>query len=238
MGKMISVCMAVFNGERYVHEQVTSILKQLSSNDELIVSDDFSTDGTLAVIRAIDDDRIKVISNSMCSGYSGNFENAIKLALGDYIFLSDQDDVWVEGKVNKMCEALESAELVVSDALFVDGNLVSIGKKFFSLRGVRKGFFQNIYKSRYLGACMAFRREILTKLLPFPGNKLLCPHDLWITIVSELYFRVEIIDEPLILYRRHGNNVSNGGFKSGNGFFYKIKFRLYSIFKVIGRVLR
>lgn len=230
--KKTSICMAVYNGEKYIREQIASILPQLSPHDELIISDDASSDATLEVARAFNDDRISIIANQMDRGYSGNFENAIRHASGDVIFLSDQDDVWLPGRVEKMLAALQRCELVVCNAQFVDQYLEPMDMTLFSLRGSARGFWANIYKSRYLGACMAFRRDILVKLLPFPGNRILCPHDIWITLVAELYYRVELIAEPLILYRRHGNNVSSGGYASKHGIFKQIQFRLYSLLKV------
>jgi len=210
----ISVCLASYNGANYIGDQISSILQQLSSCDELVVSDDHSTDRTIDIVKEFNDNRIRIVVNAGNKGYSGNFENAIRLASGSIIFLSDQDDIWVAGRVKKMIAALEQADLAVSNAIFVDEALVDMGVTLFSLRGAKQGFLANIYKSRYLGACMAFRREILGKLLPFPEKRHLCPHDLWITLVAEFYFKVKILDEPLLLYRRHGSNVSNGGSKS------------------------
>jgi glycosyltransferase involved in cell wall biosynthesis len=233
---MISVCLATFNGEEYIGQQLYSILKQIGPNDEVIVSDDGSTDRTVEIIGDFKDNRIKVIFNSRGKGCNLNFENAIINSIGDFIFLSDQDDVWMNGKVEKMMKRLFFVDFVVSDAQFADKDLNTIDVTFFSLRGGRKGFWNNLYKSRYLGACMAFRRTILKKLLPFPKNKELCPHDLWLTLISEFYYKVEVIDEPLILYRRHGQNVSDGGIKSRNSLFKKGWFRVYSLIFLIRRV--
>ena len=90
----ISVCIATYNGAKYIEEQVQSILYQLSEKDEIINSDDGSKDNTLAIIKSLNDARIKVIHNTLKHGLVSNFENAIKHADGDYIFLSDQDDIW------------------------------------------------------------------------------------------------------------------------------------------------
>ena len=233
---MISVCMATYNGEKYLKDQIVSILDQISAHDELIISDDGSTDNTLGIVIGLKDERIKIVSNALQHGYSGNFENAINSAVGDIIFLSDQDDVWFDGKVNKMVCLLDRSQLVVSDAQFVDKDLNLINKTYFSLRDGRRGFFSNLYKLRYIGACMAFRREVLSKVLPFPNRKDLCPHDMWIALVSEFYFNVTLIKEPLIYYRRHGHNASNGGTDSSNSLLKKIIFRGYSLMMVISRM--
>ncbi|WP_374174028.1 glycosyltransferase family 2 protein [Flavobacterium tructae] len=235
---MISVCLATYNGEKYIKKQVTSILAQLDANDEIIISDDRSADSTIAIIEELNDKRIKVVYNKLERGYTNNFENAINHAIGEFIFLSDQDDVWMDDKVLKTMALLEKRDLVVSDAQFVDENVNDLNYTFFSIRGGRKGFFRNLYRSQYLGACMAFRREILIKLLPFPKRSELCPHDLWISLISEFYYKTLVLDQPLIKYRRHGNNVSTGGEKSNNSIVRQVKFRLYCFIQVILRVRR
>lgn len=236
--KKLSVCLATFNGENYIKAQIVSILNQLSIFDELIISDDHSTDNTVNIVREFKDNRIKLIFNNLDKGYTGNFENAINHSSGDIIFLSDQDDVWIDGKVTKMIEVLGGCELAVSNAQFVDKDLNILHQTLFKLRGEKKGFFNNIYKFRYLGACMAFRREILLKLMPFPKNRILCPHDMWIALISEFYFKVETLAEPLILYRRHEKTVSNGGEKNNNSIFLMLSFRLYSLLMVLTRLHR
>jgi glycosyltransferase involved in cell wall biosynthesis len=231
----ISVCMATYNGEPFIHAQVASILQQLGTSDELVISDDRSTDGTLDVVRSFGDARIRIVFNEMAKGYSGNFENAIRHASGDIIFLSDQDDVWMPRKVERMSAALNEFDLVVSDARFVNGQLEGDGGTYFQRRQGKTGFLANLYKARYLGACMAFRSALLPKLLPFPGQRRLCPHDLWITLVGELFFKVGLVEEPLILYRRHGNNASDGGTARGGSAMRRVVFRLYSLMMVLSR---
>lgn len=230
--------MATFNGQLYIKDQIYSILKQLDHKDELIISDDYSTDNTLNIINEFKDKRIKIIFNELDPGYSGNFENAISHASGDFIFLSDQDDIWMEDRVKIMTRTLDNADLVVCNADYVDKNLHPLRQTLFTLRGGKKGFVYNLIKLRYLGACMAFRREILTKLLPFPRNKILCPHDMWIALISEFYYKVEIIETPLILYRRHDSTTSNGGQKSNNNIYKMVLFRVYSAIQIFGRFFR
>ncbi|MES2427318.1 MAG: glycosyltransferase family 2 protein [Bacteroidota bacterium] len=232
---MISVCIATYNGEKYIKEQLSSILKQLSLNDEIVISDDGSIDSTIEVIETFKDKRIRIIVNNLEKGYSKNFENSIINARGDVIFLSDQDDVWMDDKVAKMIKSLETSTMVVSNAQFVDEGLNELEGTYFSLRGYRSGLLNNLYKSRYLGACMAFKREMLQKLLPFPQKQFLCPHDYWLTLVGEFYYKVNIINEPLIKYRRHIGNASNGGIQSGNTLFGKLTYRIYSLILLFKR---
>lgn len=202
---MISVCMATYNGERYIKEQVISILSQLGPDDELIVSDDGSKDNTLQVLEEFNDPRIKLYEGPQ-RGLTYNFENAIKHAIGDYIFLTDQDDVWESNKVERMMEALHPVDLVVSDAWICDENAVSTGKSLYDICKPHKGFWPTLFHTTYIGCCTAFRRTILKKLLPFPPHIVM--HDYWIGQIADLYYKTTFIPDKLLRYRRHGNNTS------------------------------
>ena len=202
---MISVCMATYNGERYIKEQVISILNQLGPDDELIVSDDGSKDNTLQVLEGFNDPRIKLFDGPH-RGLTYNFENAIKNAVGDYIFLTDQDDVWEPDKVERMVEALHHVDLVVSDAWICDENAVSTGKSLYDICKPHKGFWPTLYHTTYIGCCTAFRRTILKRLLPFPPHIVM--HDYWIGQIADLYYKTTFIPDKLLRYRRHGNNTS------------------------------
>ena len=241
MGKnlKISVCMASFNGERFIKDQLQSILKQISKDDELIISDDASTDNTVAIIHAINDRRIKCVINEGEHGYTRNFENALRYATGDVIFLSDQDDIWCDNKVLMMTEALKDNDLVVSDARVVDGTLKTLHESHFQIFKVQAGFVSNFIGTRYIGACMAFNRKLLGLVLPFPSNAKLCPHDYWIAIVAEMYAKVGLVKQPLILYRRHENNALNAGLGKGRSLYVKVSARLYcalQLMKLRGRL--
>jgi len=231
----ISVCMATYNGEKYIKEQITSILSQLNDGDELIISDDKSSDRTQDIIFEFRDPRIKFVINEGERGYTRNFENAIRHATGDVIFLSDQDDVWMENKVELMLKRLRDCDLVVSDAEIVDANLETLFPSHFELFKVKKGFWVNFCKTRYVGACMAFKKELLKKALPFPKKQKYCAHDYWLTIVGEMYYKVELERTPLIKYRRHGNNASTGGMVSNNSFIKKVLVRAYCFVNLLLR---
>lgn len=214
---MISVCIATFNGEKYIISQIHSILSQLESTDELIISDDHSSDDTVHLIRQINDSRIRIYFNDEASrGYTRNFENALKHAKGEYIFLSDQDDIWFDDKVELTLKALNQSDFTVSDAMVVDENLKVLIPSHFDQVSVKRGFVTNFLKTRYIGACMAFRRKVLDAALPFPKNNQFCAHDYWIAIVAECYFNVSLIRQPLIYYRRHQTNASSGGLARSN----------------------
>ncbi len=208
---MVSVCMAVKNGSRFLTEQIQSILPQLTGNDELIISDDHSTDNTIDLIKEFKDSRIKLLLNPN-HGLISNFENALIASRGTFIFLADQDDIWRPNKIEKMKKALQSHDLVVCDCEIVDENLKPSEESFFKLNGSKEGLFRNLIQNSYMGCCMAFHRKILLKVLPFPKDLLV--HDGWIGLISELYFKKIFIPDKLVLHRKHNNNASYTATKS------------------------
>ncbi len=225
---MISVCMATYNGELFIKEQIDSILEQLGANDELIISDDGSKDGTIDIINAIGDSRIRVLHGNFRNVIK-NFENALSAASGEYIFLADQDDVWVEGKVARTLELLQEADLVVSDSYIVNERLEVLYNSFFDLYSSGKGLLKNISKSTYFGSCMAFRQRLLKRSLPFPDTREI-GHDLWIGLVGEMTGKVLFVKEPLIRYRRHSAAFTSAGLsKSNRSLFIKLKGRVIMI---------
>ena len=127
---------------------------------------------------------------------------------GDIIFLSDQDDVWLPSKYGECVKQLKEYDLIVSDAKVTDNNLNIVYSSLFERFSCGKGILKNIARSTYFGACMAFKREILDRALPFPDDKEI-GHDLWIGLVAEMTGKVLFLPEPLILYRRHGGAFTN-----------------------------
>lgn len=224
-----SICMATYNGEKFILPQITSILSQLSEEDEIIISDDGSTDNTVSIIQGINDSRIKLIYNKGNHGFISNFENALNKATGKYIFLSDQDDIWEHGKLEMCIQQLQKYKLVVHDALLIDQNNKYLGKNYFETLHQHSNFLYNLYKTRFLGCCMAFKAEILQECLPFP--KKIVGHDYWIGMYTLFKYPQEtyFFNKPLIKYRRHGNNVSSSSEKSNNSFFFKLITKRYNI---------
>ncbi|GHF87517.1 alpha-L-Rha alpha-1,3-L-rhamnosyltransferase [Deinococcus ficus] len=212
---MISVCMATYNGEKYLSQQMNSILDQLGKSDELIIVDDLSGDRTIEIIKSFGDTRIKLIRNSNNSGVVKAFEKALDMASGDYIFLSDQDDVWLPDKVSAMMEKLDAGfDLVVSDAFILNKGIIQ-DQTFYSIRKSGPGFIKNAYKNTFIGCCMAFRAEYKKTILPIPER--ISMHDAWIGQLITIFGKVCFLDKPLIFYRRHDENVtsmSRGNLKS------------------------
>jgi glycosyltransferase involved in cell wall biosynthesis len=207
---MISVCMATYNGERWIEAQLRSILPQLGSTDEVVLIDDASRDATLAKVNALGDSRIRVLRNEKNLGVDASFERALQQARGDVIFLSDQDDLWCRDKVARVMEIFSNeagVTLVQSDARLIDAEGLEIGSSYYAQRGgFTHGVLSNIVRCKFLGCAMAFRRTVRDQCLPFP--KRIPGHDMWIGLVNEYYGRTYFISEPLIAYRRHGRNVS------------------------------
>ncbi len=205
----ISICIATYNGEKYIKRQVDSILKQAGENYEIIISDDSSSDNTLEIIRGYNNPNIKIFPNQKFRNPIFNFENALRHATGDYIFLSDQDDLWFDNKVEKSTLALDKCDIVLSDCKIMDGDGNVIEESFFKINGSGRGLLKNLWKNSYLGCCLAMRRTVLEKALPFPKD--IPMHDWWMGIISEVFFRITILNEPLICYRRHGINATPTG---------------------------
>ena len=232
---MISVCIPTYNGELYIKKQMESILKQIKDNDEVIVSDDSSTDATLKILDNFNDKRIKILRNNHFHSPIYNLENALKNASGDLIFLSDQDDIWCFDKVEKILKYLKNYDCVVSDAKIIDGNDFIIADSFYKINKSKKGFLHNFIKNGYLGCTMAFTKKIKDISLPFPNK--IPMHDSWIGLLSEIYGKTIFIDEQLICYRRHGNNASQSAEKSRNSLKTKIYQRIILLYAILKRIL-
>lgn len=229
---MISVCIATYNGARYIGEQLASILKQLSAEDEVVVSDDGSTDGTIDIVRSLNDRRIRIVGGPRRHSPTLNFERALRNAKGDYVFLADQDDVWLEGKVRRCMEELQECDCVVSDARVTDSCLNTTSESLFKLMHVRHGRLSNLlWRNGYTGCCMAFKREVLSKALPFPTD--IPMHDIWIGNVAAFCGRLRFIDDRLLLFRRHDATASCNGKGSTYSLWQKLSFRWHTLKSIV-----
>ena len=211
---------------------------QLSSNDELIISDDHSTDNTCAIIKQYNDSRIKLVLNKLAKGVTHNFENALLHSKGDIIFLADQDDVWLPSKIRELSQFLLQGnyDVVTGNCALTDSKLNVIQERYYVDRSpLDKSVWGNFVKDLWLGSCMAFKREVLLATLPFP--KKVAAHDLWIALYSQMHFKCGYYPKVLQLYRRHDNTVSFAGTKSTNKLSYKISYRLYLAYWLLVRSL-
>ncbi|QBK77615.1 glycosyltransferase family 2 protein [Myroides odoratimimus] len=206
----ISVCLATYNGERYIKQQVESILSQLRECDEIIISDDYSKDKTLEIINEFQDSRIKVYFNTLGKGVVKNFENAIRNSTGEIIFFCDQDDVWRSDKVITILKVFDnepSITCVFSNAVIIDDVGYECGDTFFKKKPLLN-VVSIFVKNRFLGCTMAFRKNVKFNILPFSNN--LPMHDWYVGLKHLLKGKVFFVDECLIYYRRHSNNVTSG----------------------------
>ncbi len=226
----VSVVMAACNGEKFIARQAESILGQLGGNDELVISVDPSTDATKRILLdfASEDHRVRVLEGPG-KGVICNFEYALAHASGAVIFLSDQDDVWHPDKLRSCLAALENehACAVVHDAVIVDGDLNEIQRSFFK-GGFYSSIWRNVLKNRYIGCCMAFRREVLAVALPFPPR--LPMHDQWLGITAKRLGHIAYVNKTLIFYRRHHGSVTG---RKKAGLFLRLRWRFGIISAII-----
>ena len=236
---MISVCMATYNGQNYLKEQIDSILCQLGRDDELVISDDHSTDKTQEIIKAYTDSRIRFFENELAKGVTHNFENALNKSAGDIIFLSDQDDVWYPNKIKEMTAFLLEGqyEVVTCNCALTDSELHITQETYYTTESpLDRSVWGNFKKDLWLGSCMAFKRTILQDVLPIPKH--LAAHDMWIALYSQLHFRCGYYPRVLQLYRRHNHTVSFAGQKSTNSLWYKLGYRAYWAWFLLWRSLK
>jgi glycosyltransferase involved in cell wall biosynthesis len=210
MGR-ISVCMATYNGERFLRRQLETILAQLGPADELVISDDGSTDGTLALIREFADPRLRLFAGQSFRSPIFNFEFALKQATGDILVLADQDDVWLENKLELVRERFAARPagpyLLALDGYVVDENEAVLHDSIFAKLKAGPGLLKNLFDNRYLGCCLAFSRELLTAALPFPRH--IPMHDMWLGQLCERIGTTEFVPVKTIKYRKHGASLTD-----------------------------
>jgi len=205
---LISVVLCSFNGEKFIGEQIDSILKQAYSNFELIISDDASTDSTAEILRRYaTNDKIKLHFQKQNIGPSKNFEFALQQASGEFIACSDQDDVWLPEKIEKLQAAIEDSSLIYSDSELVDENGNRLNKKLSDLRNLYSGHRTTgfIFSNVVWGHALMFNRKILPSILPIPDG---IPHDIWIAYKAATITGIKYLDQPLTLYRQHHSTAT------------------------------
>jgi glycosyltransferase involved in cell wall biosynthesis len=211
----ITVCIATFNGEDFIIQQIESILNNIGPNDEIIIVDDCSTDRTVEIISDLNDERVKLFINKNNSGEVFSFNRALSLARNNFIFLSDQDDVWQEGRTELMIKKLKLNKSFVLSSNFdwidKDNNYLDIFYDGVSSRDSFK-YFKNIVdifvgKTNYFGCSMLIFREALNIILPIP--RFVESHDLWIALVANILKKNYHIDDKTFLKRLHKNNLTS-----------------------------
>lgn len=216
----VSVALCTHNGERFLRAQLESILGQTRAVDEVVVSDDASTDGTVALVRATfaghpDAPPLTILENATALGVTRNFEQAIAATTGDIVLLSDQDDVWAPDRVAKTLAAFsgEDVVLVHGDARLIDAQGRVLPATLYSsysvdaaaLHDIASGhaFDQFLRRNLVTGATAAIRRRLFDAASPFPDDWV---HDEWLSMVASATGRIVPLTDSLIDYRQHGGN--------------------------------
>ena len=215
--EQIDILLATYNGEKYLKEQIDSILSQTYSNFRLIISDDCSQDKTRDILKEYEekDNRITVYLQENNLGYVKNFEFLLSKVENEVYMLSDQDDVWLPDKVEKTYKKMkqEDADLVFTDLEVVNENLETIYPSYndymLLTRKIKK--YKDDLRMQYLyncitGCTLLAKKRFLSATLPIPTDSKYVIHDSWIGLVVSLHGKVEYLDEKTIKYRQHGNN--------------------------------
>jgi glycosyltransferase involved in cell wall biosynthesis len=203
----ISIALASYNGQKYILEQLESFSSQSKLPDEVVISDDCSTDETIALIRKFSLSApfvVRLYLNEVNLGYAQNFANALSKTTGDLIFLSDQDDVWFPNKINDIYNIAISSEalLIMNDAEITDSNLNPTG--YTKLNQIKSmGFNSNKF---VMGCCAAIKRDLLDLTLPIDSS--FPAHDTWISWFAEFMGLKLVCSEIMQYYRRHEFNES------------------------------
>jgi glycosyltransferase involved in cell wall biosynthesis len=219
----VSVALCTRNGARYLPEQVRSICAQTPLPREIVLSDDGSTDDTLAVVRdtlaqcgVADQVALRVFSNTPPLGVTRNFEQAARACSHEFIALCDQDDAWHPGRLARMVAQFEARPdllLLHTDARLVDAELKPLGSTLFHALEVQpaelaaiaggEAFGVLLRRNLVTGATTMFRKTLLDTALPFAPEWV---HDEWLAAVAAAIGRVDVLPEPTIDYRQHASN--------------------------------
>lgn len=208
----ISVALCVHNGERYLREQLESVLAQRGITLELVALDDASTDGSAAILRecALRDGRVRCFRNETNLGPTRSFERVMSLARGAFIAPCDQDDVWETDKLAKLLDAIGDADLAYCDSAYVDADGASLHRRISDdthmLRGRQPLEF--LFCNSVSGHAALLRQELFDAALPFPAGVI---PDWWLALCAAARGGVAYLDLPLVRFRRHPQAFSRMG---------------------------
>ena len=217
MDEYVGILLATYNGEKYIKEQIDSILNQTYKKIRIYISDDYSTDSTPDILKEYESkyDNVNVTYQGQNIGSIRNFEYLMTKVKDPYYMLCDQDDVWYEDKVEKSLKKLkeENADLVFTDLEVVDENLKTINGSFYTMmdkmgkidKSIDKKEFEYLYNS-ITGCTILSRMSFIDSILPLPKNSKYVIHDSWIGLITSLNGKIVFLNEPTIKYRQHGNN--------------------------------
>ena len=207
--------MATYNGEKYLREQVDSLLAQSYASLEFIFVDDASSDSTFAILQAYaaKDSRIHLIENSVNQGLIATFEIGIRAAKGEMIALSDQDDVWVPGKISLLAEAIDSFSLIYANSALSNAAGEVTGK--YSDRNHLCDYpsaLNYVFGTKAMGHAMLFKREIIDLALPFTD---FVGHDYILGFAAASLNGIKYYPQTLVNYRQHSTNTIGADLSKG-----------------------
>lgn len=212
----IDILMATYNGEKYLKEQIDSILNQTYSDFRLLISDDFSQDSTREILNEYvqKDSRVIVFLQNKNLGVCKNFEFLMRKVESDYFMFADQDDVWQKDKIQKCYDKMinQNCDLVYTNLEVVNQDLQLLNKSYWKLKGFEKKVkkynnFKSLYLNNYITGCtMIVKSEWINKILPLPHNSKYILHDYWTALIVSKFGKMAYIDEPLVKYRQHIEN--------------------------------
>ncbi|MCQ2584335.1 MAG: glycosyltransferase family 2 protein [Treponema sp.] len=208
---MISIAMTTFNGEKYLGEQIDSILSQSYKEFELVVCDDCSTDNTVKILREYEkkNSRVHVYENEKNLGFKKNFEKAVGLCTGDFIAFADQDDVWLNDHLEILFSKIGDKDCIGGGHLNIDseGNEVFTSeKKEWFPESRKEAFFFVLNRNIFQGSAMLLRKEVCQKYLSIPENVFY--HDWWFALCAAGQKGIIYTSLPVLKYRRHNNSVT------------------------------
>ena len=215
MSPLISIVMATYNGEKYLRDQVDSLLAQSYPSLEFVFVDDASSDASLAILQeyALRDSRIRFISNPVNQGLLATFETGIRASKGEMIALSDQDDVWMPEKISLLAGAIDSHSLIYADSALTNAAGTITGK--FSDRNHLCDYptaLHYVFGTKAMGHAMLFKREIIDIALPFPDY---VGHDYILGFAAAALKGVSYFPATLVNYRQHSSNTMGADLSKG-----------------------
>lgn len=207
---LVSIALCTYNGERFLREQLDSIINQTYSEIELIAVDDCSTDNTVAILEEYAQKFafVKAFKNEVNLGYIRNFEKAMRLCSGNLIALSDQDDIWDLNKIEKLTSAIGNNLLIYHDSEFIDQDGYRLNRKMSDIMNLYRGDEPEvfIFFNCISGHSILMKRELIDEVLPFPNAYF---HDWWIAYVATNLGNIDFLNETLVKYRQHEKADTN-----------------------------
>jgi len=217
---LVSIALCSYNGEKYIGQQLDSILNQTYKNIEIVIVDDHSTDGTFDILRryAVEHPQIKLFRNEANLGFNKNFEKAISLASGDYIAISDQDDIWLPEKIETLLNSIGDNWLIFSNSSYIGGKP---GNNLLHKAGLSFSNYKSILLANFVtGHTTLFKKEFVEHLLPFPLKGF---YDWWMGFVALYHGKIIFLDMPLTQHRLHEESVMQRRLSSGEESFQQVK---------------